>query len=727
MKTKFTLLLLLAALFQGRAQISYSMSPGYCYGAVNGNTASANAFSATATSYSWAIAGSNCSNATITPGVASGSVVTIAYCGCGIYTISVSAYNGSTLLGTSVNTVQISCTPSISVVATSTVGCVGQTYTMSASGAATYSWSNGVFGQTTVVSPSVSTCYSVGGTAANGCSNFASLCIIVNSAPVLTVSPMQSICAGQSATLWCMGAMTYTWLPGMVSSANMVVSPLSTTMYTVIASNGICTSSATVLVVVNPVPSVSSISASSNSICLGNSSTLIATVPGATAYAWTGPGGIMPANSATTVVTPFSSGCYTVTATNSNGCTVTGVKCIGVNALPAISIAGPYTVCLGSSATFTASGALTYTWAPSVFTATLNVIPTSTAMTMYTVTGTNAAGCVNMATVNVAGNAGCADVWPGDANSDGVVGTTDVLEIGFAFSATGAARSATSNAYTSQYATAWTGTVSSGKNRSHADCNGDGTVNNDDTLAIWTNFSMTHSFRPGGVAANEDIFIVPPTEANFNKWAKADVMLGKPGSPVQLLGVAFNLTFDQQKIQPDSVYLVYTSSFLEGSGQNVRFRKKAFNSGTIYAASVRKNGVNASGEGKIAEVYFKVKEGAGTDVINLGISNVTMINGAGVTSALNGGTTAVLVVATGLSTHALPVEIALYPNPASRSVTFYSKENANYEVYDLTGRKVMNGSFQSSATIDISTLDFGTYFVRFESNGNTTVRRMIVE
>ena len=58
-----------------------------------------------------------------------------------------------------------------------------------------------------------------------------------------------------------------------------------------------------------------------------------------------------------------------------------------------------------TSATLTASGATTYTWSNSVTGSSQTVSPTTT--TIYTVSGTNAAGCVSAAaastTVNVSG------------------------------------------------------------------------------------------------------------------------------------------------------------------------------------------------------------------------------------------------------------------------------------------------------------------------------------
>jgi hypothetical protein len=250
-----------------------------------------------------------------------------------------------------------------------------------------------------------------------------------------------------------------------------------------------------------------------------------------------------------------------------------------------ISASSP-TVCKWSSVTLTVSGANTYTWSTTANTATVNVIPLVT--TMYTVTGTGSNGCIGMSTVIVTVDTTCSHVWPGDANSDGAVGSTDVLELGWSALATGPARSGASNNWVAQFANNWSGTVSSGKNKCHADCNGSGTVNANDTVAIFNNFSQTHTFRLAESSSPADIYLVSNSFNVVNPgWNSLDIMLGDSVNSVDLYGLVFDLGFDQSMIENGEAYLSYTSSFLNSSGQNIEFRKPAFSNGLIYAADVR--------------------------------------------------------------------------------------------------------------------------------------------
>lgn len=480
-------------------------------------------------------------------------------------------------------------------------------------------------------------------------------------------------------------------------------------------------------VIVTPSPTLSVTGASS--LCVGYSTTLSAL--GAMTYTWSN-----MFSGATIVVTPSASTCYSVIGTNANGCTAMAVHCISLSPQAITVSALSSSVCEGSSITFTASGASTYTWntSPPTISPTLNVIPT-TYYSAFSVTGITANGCSGTYSVFVTMDTTCANVWPGDANSDGVVNSSDVFELGLSFNATGTARSGASNAYTSQFANAWTGNGSTGKNRSHIDCNGDGTVNIADTVAIYNNYSLTHSFRSSeSSAVNPDISLVATSGViNEGMWQKADIMLGSSSSQMSnLYGVAFDIDFDNSLIEPNSAYIVYTSSFLNASNQNVQFRKTNFTAGKIYAASVRVNGNNVSGNGKIGEFWFRVKTGLpANSVLNMGISNSSKISNVGLNSTVSGGTTTLSVVRnlTGLNENSVLNSVQLFPNPTSNVVTLQSevKGSVSYSICDIVGRVIVKGEFTHSKTLDLSNFAKGTYMVRLENGSDVAYKKLILE
>jgi hypothetical protein len=295
------------------------------------------------------------------------------------------------------NTCTASITTSLTVNALPTISvnsgsiCAGQSFTMTPSGASTYTYSSG----SAVVTPTTNTSYNVTGTDANGCisSSAAVSSVTVNALPTISVNS-GAICIGNSFTMTPSGASTYTY-----SSGSAIVTPTTNTSYNVTGTdaNGCISSSAAVSsVTVNALPTIS---VNSGAICTGNSFTM--TPSGANTYTY---------SSGSAIVTPTINASYNVTGTDANGCisSSAAVSSVTVNALPMIMATTNSTLlCVGQTASLTASGATSYTWNTSATTAAIAVSPTTTVT--YTVNGTDANGCSNVATVTQNVNT-CTDI-----------------------------------------------------------------------------------------------------------------------------------------------------------------------------------------------------------------------------------------------------------------------------------------------------------------------------
>lgn len=102
----------------------------------------------------------------------------------------------------------------------------------------------------------------------------------------------------------------------------------------------------------------------------------------------------------------FAPGSYPVTlkVKNSWGCEATTAGNIVVEPPPVVTANADTVVCVGDPATLYANGALTYTWQPPATLSCTTCNPTSatpTVETTYTVTGTDARGCIDTAAVTV--------------------------------------------------------------------------------------------------------------------------------------------------------------------------------------------------------------------------------------------------------------------------------------------------------------------------------------
>lgn len=427
---------------------------------------------------------------------------------------------------------------------------------------------------------------------------------------------------------------------------------------------------------------------------------------------------------------------YAIVCDNSSLCMSSinfAISC-GTLAPTPITILGSNMVCLGSSVTYTALANSIQNWSTGANTFTLNALPTTN--TVYLVNGTDLNGCTSTGTVSLATNSTCSQVWPGDANSDGTVNSNDVLEIGLASSSTGAPRTTTSIVYASEYASNWTGTVSTGKNKCHADCNGDGIVNNTDLTAISNNFGQNHAFRNTSVASsNADLRLIP-SQAIFNAggWNKADIMLGDSVNTIsQLYGLVFDIDFDKTLIESDSVFIRYVPSFISAGNAAIEFNKLIFANAKNYAATVRTDGVNVNGYGKIAEVFFKVKYDLPLNSnLNLSLSNVGKINASGIPVNLSGGGASVGIDnnAVGVVEHgSISNQTRLFPNPANEEVKLIntSSKQITFSLFDLLGRKLREGNFTNSTSFNLSEFANGSYVLKFDSGSEASFKKLIIE
>lgn len=273
--------------------------------------------------------------------------------------------------------------PTLIPVSGSNTICSGSSAILTASGSTTYTWSTNSNAPTVTLSPTSSTAYSVSGTDAFGCLATRVLTVTLNSSPSIAVtSNTLSTCAGNTVNLTATGLNTYTWTGGISNGVTFTTN--ATTAYSVTGTNACGTASAAVTVTIVPLPVTAS--ATSTLICSGTPATL--TAGGATTYTW------LPGNVTQTayIISPTAAVVYTLSGA-SGVCRGSATLAIATKTNPVIAInTSTTTVCEGSPANLTASGALSYTWNPG-FIIGSSIAVTPTMATLYTVTGPNAQNC----------------------------------------------------------------------------------------------------------------------------------------------------------------------------------------------------------------------------------------------------------------------------------------------------------------------------------------------
>jgi VCBS repeat-containing protein len=305
----------------------------------------------------------------------------------GSYTVTVTDGNGcsATSAPTTVTVNPNPATPAITPGGPTTF-CTGGSVTLTAPNGFTYLWSTNETTQSILVSTSGS--YTVTVTDGNGCSaTSAPTVVTVNpnpTTPVITPSGPTTFCAGGSVTLTAPAGFTYLWST-TETTQSIVVSTAGSYTVTVTDGNGCTATSAPTTVTVNSNPSTPTITPGGpTTFCAGGSVTL--TAPGGFTYSWS-------TGATTQSIVVSTSGSYTVTVSDGNGCSATSAPTtVTVNpnpATPTITPSGPTTFCAGGNVNLTAPGGFTYMWSTGATTQAINVTTSGS----FTVTVTNGNGC----------------------------------------------------------------------------------------------------------------------------------------------------------------------------------------------------------------------------------------------------------------------------------------------------------------------------------------------
>jgi len=364
------------------------------------------------------------------PGGMTGTSVVVNPTATTIYTVT--GTNGACTSSTTV-TVTVNQNPSITISPANPQMCFGQSVALTTNSSIALSsctW-NPTTGLTPsnscnpTANPTATTTYFVMGQTASGCSGTASVTVVVNPLPIVSVSsniPGNTLCAGDCGQLTATStpaATGWLWSPAAGLSAtnisNPTACPSSTTTYTVGSQTAAgCTGSNTITITVNPVSAINIIPSPAN-ICFGEGVQMTVTgTPALANCSWSPTTGLTPpTGSCSPIASPSVTTTYTITGQNAAGCTSSNSVTVNVNPNPVITITPTSaTICFGEStplqADCTPAGLVTqWLWTPATGLSSTSISnPTAdpTATTTYTVTGTSAAGCTGSSSVTITVN-----------------------------------------------------------------------------------------------------------------------------------------------------------------------------------------------------------------------------------------------------------------------------------------------------------------------------------
>lgn len=342
-------------------------------------------------------------------------------------------------------------------------------------------------------------------------------------------------------------------------------------------------------------------------------------------------------------------------------------------------------------------------------------------------------------------------VWPGDANSDGITNVFDILPIGRNFQRNGPARFGPPNIqYNPFQAPFWIGdTLFNGVNMHHADCNGDGIINFQDTIAVSVNYGLTHPKTDGVTGdCNVDpplfIEIIGPSVPQSGDTLELKISLGTSALPAtSARGAAVQINYNLPVL--DSVVFrdmsnswLYSGNLIPSQANGMSMVRHFPSQQQIDVAITRISPVPAamvSGEiGSIIVIIDDNLSGKTTGLEDL-IFNIsagqTLSAGGQILPICYKGDTITMNRTTGIKSFGENLGLRVVPNP-SRGTFRLSWDEGQcelLELIDMNGSSILSKPLEagsSSAEVDLSQYGAGVYYARLSGQNGHEIQKIII-
>ncbi|GJM35964.1 MAG: hypothetical protein DHS20C18_49650 [Saprospiraceae bacterium] len=329
------------------------------------------------------------------------------------------------------------------------------------------------------------------------------------------------------------------------------------------------------------------------------------------------------------------------------------------------------------------------------------------------------------------------DVWPGDANTDNLASHFDLLNIGLAYDATGPNRNSNITEWTALGAEDWEESFADGVNYKHADCNGDGLVNEGDKAVILMNYGQQHGtpvdFTPlPATDLDPAIYLDAPDQVPNSLTFEIPVMLGTEAIPVDdIYGIAFRVEVDPELIDLASLTVEYPVSWMGEPGVNlISLDKKNVDEGILEIAMVRTDHNNVSGYGPIAVLRGIIDDIAGIHVTEIKTNDIKAISVAEQLIPLRK-PMASMTINTNIDDPIGKIDLMrnlqVYPNPTSGLVQIaikYQLPIEQVDIVDPAGRQVAPSVYNEN-TVSMESLPSGMYMLKVHLGGYIITKRVV--
>lgn len=339
-------------------------------------------------------------------------------------------------------------------------------------------------------------------------------------------------------------------------------------------------------------------------------------------------------------------------------------------------------------------------------------------------------------------------VWPGDANNDGVVNTTDVLYLGLGYNTQGIARNTQGIVWQGNPVSPWANVLADSTNYAYLDCDGNGFVNEDDLAAISQNYGLTHgniiidSFpAPTG---NSPMFYFSglPDSINQGDTVSIDVFAGDTVLPAEFFGIAMAFNYDTNLVVANSITITPDSQINSPIESVLFLTADNINGGKLeFALSRRANSGGNTGtpivlQGqKLVSINFIIEDnliGKTTfGPLAISISNINMLSTTvQKTSAYDIQASIPFTDVVAVAPSPSLVQLRIYPQPASGEFVLEGLTiEGQLTITDLSGRTVITQALQGNSheAINCAHLAKGMYLLHLQTAEGSIVKKVLID
>lgn len=344
-------------------------------------------------------------------------------------------------------------------------------------------------------------------------------------------------------------------------------------------------------------------------------------------------------------------------------------------------------------------------------------------------------------------------VFPGDANKDGEANFYDLLDLGVGNGLSGPARPNATIEWVGQLAPDWPQETVEGVNYKHLDCDGNGIIDNDDALAITTNYTPMDAPNPTAEASapliyidfDQDTIYINSDTLSANIHVTAHLKIGNQTLPAEsVYGLALYLGYSSDLVYEDSIDVAYNeSSFFGPSDEVYWLPNNQYAEEQMDLGITRIDGTSVGGYGPIGEIDYiinsdildgRIDDGDAHFIVS--VNGVKMIDSIGNVLDINlENTPSTLVFAkvdtetTNTNNPELAQRVDLFPNPATDKVVLrFSDLDAEYlEVFNNFGQTLLEKNI-NDPQIELNTKDWnaGIYFVKIKTAEGVVSKRFVL-